>query len=106
MNNLIEEIRNLPYTVVSHTNMLWNKTGTWRHVKPYYENKIAQCTSRCPCGNDIAEFILSASQGEFQKGYEIIKMKSPFPGVCGRVCYHPSRLTVTEESLMSQSLFK
>jgi len=89
MSNLIEEIRNLPYTAVSHSNMLWNKTGTWRNVKPYYENKIARCMSRCPCGNDIAGFILSASQGEFQKGYEIIKMTSPFPGVCGRVCYHP-----------------
>ncbi len=88
-SDIIEEIKKLPYTTISHSNMLWNKTGTWRYVKPVYENKMAICTNKCPCGNDIANFVLYASSGEFQKSYEIIKKTNPFPGVCGRVCYHP-----------------
>ena len=88
-NDIIEEIKRLPYTTVSHSNMLWNKTGTWRYIKPFYENILAGCSSKCPCGNDVAGFILAAGQEEFRKGYEIIKRTSPFPGVCGRVCYHP-----------------
>lgn len=91
-SDIIEEIKKLPYTAISHSNMLWNKTGTWRYVKPVYENKLAICTNKCPCGNDIANFLLYASRGEFQKGYEIIKKTNPFPGVCGRVCYHPCEM--------------
>ncbi|MFC1562437.1 NAD(P)-binding protein [candidate division KSB1 bacterium] len=88
-DEIIEEIRHLPYTTVSHSNMLWNKTGAWRYVKPLYKSKLASCSSKCPCDNDIAGFIFAVSRGEFITAYEIIKRTNPFPGVCGRVCYHP-----------------
>ncbi len=91
-NKLIEEIESLPYVTISHKDMLWNKTGTWKYRRPYFETKLALCASRCPSGNDIPGFIHHASLGEFEKGYEILKLTNPLPGVCGRVCYHPCEI--------------
>jgi len=31
-----------------------NKTGSWRFVRPRYEDKTAPCTSACPVAEDIA----------------------------------------------------
>ena len=91
-NKLIEEIESLPYVTISHKDMLWNKTGTWKYRKPYYETKLALCAGKCPVGNDIPGFIHYAGLGEFEKGYEILKLTNPLPGVCGRVCYHPCEI--------------
>lgn len=30
-----------------------------------------------------------AREGKFQEAWELIKEENPFPGVCGRVCFHP-----------------
>lgn len=82
----------MPKVAMSHRDMHFNKTGTWRYRKPYYEPKQAICANNCPCGNDIPAFIYKAGQGSFEEGYQIIKKTNPLPGVCGRVCYHPCEI--------------
>lgn len=68
---------------------LANKTGTWRAMRPLYQNKLPPCKAACPAGNDIQGYIDLVRQGKFKEGLELIKETNPLPSVLGRVCYHP-----------------
>jgi len=74
---------------VSFGNMEWNKTGAWRAQRPFYEDKTPPCSATCPVGNDIVAFIQKLAEGDFEGAWKLIKEENPFPGVCGRVCFHP-----------------
>jgi 2-oxoacid:acceptor oxidoreductase delta subunit (pyruvate/2-ketoisovalerate family) len=79
----------MPMISVSFGNMEWNKTGAWRAQRPFYEDKTPPCSSACPAGNDIVAFIQNITQGDFEGACNLIKEENPFPGICGRVCFHP-----------------
>jgi 2-oxoacid:acceptor oxidoreductase delta subunit (pyruvate/2-ketoisovalerate family) len=79
----------MPMISVSLGNMDWNKTGAWRAQRPFYEDKTPPCSAACPVGNDIVAFIQKTTQGDFEGAWNLIKEENPFPGVCGRVCFHP-----------------
>jgi len=79
----------MPIIAVSLGDMDWNKTGTWRTQRPFYEDKTPPCSAACPAGNDIVGFIQKITQEDFEGAWNIIKGENPFPGVCGRVCFHP-----------------
>ena len=79
----------MPYIPVSQGDMAWNKTGTWRTQRPFYEDKTSPCNAACPAGNDIVSFILKMVQGDFEGAWDLIREENPFPGICGRVCFHP-----------------
>lgn len=66
-----------------------NKTGSWRFLRPRYDEKTAPCSAACPAGEDIARIEMLTAQGQFKDAWELILRENPFPGVCGRVCYHP-----------------
>ncbi len=66
-----------------------NKTGSWRFLRPQYEEKTAPCSAACPAGEDIGQVEMLTAQGFFKEAWETILMENPFPGVCGRVCHHP-----------------
>lgn len=66
-----------------------NKTGTWRFVRPKYQEKTAPCSAACPVGEDIARIEMLSNQGQYQDAIETILFENPFPSVCGRVCFHP-----------------
>ena len=82
----------MPYISVSQGDMDWNKTGTWRTQRPFYEDKTPPCNAACPAGNDIVSFILKVAQGDFGGAFDLIREENPFPGICGRVCFHPCEL--------------
>ncbi len=65
-----------------------NKTGSWRFVRPGYDEKTAPCSATCPAGEDIARIEMLAAQGMFRQAWETILQENPFPAVCGRVCFH------------------
>ena len=69
-----------------------NKTGSWRFLRPQYEEKTSPCSAGCPSGEDIARIQMLTAQGSFKEAWETILVENPFPGVCGRVCYHPCEL--------------
>jgi len=79
----------MPYIPVSRGDMAWNKTGTWRTQRPFYEDKTSPCNASCPAGNDVVSFILKIAQGDFGGAWNLIREENPFPGICGRVCFHP-----------------
>lgn len=73
----------------SHLTTEGNQTGSWRFLRPHYEEKTSPCSVACPAGEDISRIEMLTAQGLFKEAWETILMENPFPGVCGRVCYHP-----------------
>ena len=72
---------------VSTGNMLYNKTGSWRFIKPVYEDKTPACQNACPAGNDIEGWLKLLGKREFEKAYWHLKREEPFPAILGRVCF-------------------
>lgn len=66
-----------------------NKTGSWRFLRPRYEEKTAPCSAACPAAEDIGKIEMLTAQGLFKEAWETILRENPFPGICGRVCFHP-----------------
>lgn len=81
--------RNLPPASITFSDMSWNRTGSWRYLKPRFVRKFSPCSEACPAGNDVEGFLALAGQGRYEEALAKILEESPFPGVCGRVCYHP-----------------
>jgi len=79
----------MPSVPVSLGDMKWSKTGSWRYMRPQYEDKTPPCNQACPAGNDIVRFVMLVEAGKTKSGWLKIKEESPLPGVCGRVCFHP-----------------
>src|SRR4030043_781960 len=79
----------MPEISISLGHMDWNKTGAWRTQRPFYEDKTAPCNAACPAGNDIVSFIQKINQGDVEGAWSLIQEENPFPGVCGRGCFHP-----------------
>ena len=79
----------LPLFPISSGDMSWNRTGTWRYIRPKYEDKTPPCNAACPAGVDIPVFIGLVAEGKYEEAWNIIREENPLPGVCGRVCFHP-----------------
>ncbi len=79
----------MPLMSRSADTMEWNRTGSWRYLRPRYLDKVAPCSAACPAGEDIPLIELLAAQGDFAGAWRRIREENPFPAVCGRVCYHP-----------------
>jgi len=56
---------------------------------PEFQVKMSPCEADCPAGHAIRETISLIQSGRFEKALENIKSENPFPGMCGRVCFHP-----------------
>jgi putative selenate reductase len=48
----------------------------------------APCVDECPTNQDIPEYLFHTSQGDFQKAFDVIMIKNPFPNVLGVACDH------------------
>lgn len=83
--------KEMPLSSVSAVSddMRWNKTGSWRNVKPYYDPKTSPCIASCPAGENIQGYIELAKDEKYEEAVRLIWENNPFPAVCGRVCYHP-----------------
>ncbi|MBI2520376.1 MAG: FAD-dependent oxidoreductase [Bdellovibrio sp.] len=66
-----------------------NYTGSWRFIKPLYQNKTPPCNLGCPNTNDIQGFIEAINADNLKEAFTILTRTTPFPAICGRVCYHP-----------------
>jgi NADPH-dependent glutamate synthase beta subunit-like oxidoreductase/Pyruvate/2-oxoacid:ferredoxin oxidoreductase delta subunit len=67
-------------------------TGKWGFEKPETTFMTAPCQQDCPAGNAIPQFLYFASEGRYDEALETLLKESPFPGVCGRACFHPCEI--------------
>jgi NADPH-dependent glutamate synthase beta subunit-like oxidoreductase/Pyruvate/2-oxoacid:ferredoxin oxidoreductase delta subunit len=65
------------------------ETGKWSTQKPRTQRLVPPCQEACPAGADIALFVHLAEKGKYAEALSAILLENPFPGVCGRVCFHP-----------------
>jgi NADPH-dependent glutamate synthase beta subunit-like oxidoreductase len=52
------------------------------------ENR-APCVNTCPAHINVQGYIALISRGKYKEAFDLIRHKVPFPGILGRVCYHP-----------------
>jgi len=74
---------------ISQAGFLNNLTGSWRYLRPRYEEKLSPCIAACPAGERIEAWIRLIEDERYVEAWQIIKAVNPFPRVCGRVCFHP-----------------
>jgi 2-oxoacid:acceptor oxidoreductase delta subunit (pyruvate/2-ketoisovalerate family) len=86
---IFESEAEMPTVAASLASTLYNKTGSWRYMRPLYLDKTPPCNDACPAGEDIVGYLGLIRQGRYREGWELIMQENPFPGVCGRVCPHP-----------------
>jgi len=84
-----KKVSDMPEMPAAFNSISWNKTGTWRYIKPRYQDKLAPCREGCPAGEDIEKYIELIKEERYVEAYMLIMEENPFPSVCGRVCYHP-----------------
>ena len=56
---------------------------------PSYQTKMPPCEANCPAGEPIQTTTLLVQDGRFEEALANIRAENPFPGTCGRVCFHP-----------------
>lgn len=52
----------------------------------------APCSHTCPAGIEVPRYVRFIQKGMFSEACAVIREKVPFPGVLGRVCFHPCEL--------------
>jgi 2-oxoacid:acceptor oxidoreductase delta subunit (pyruvate/2-ketoisovalerate family) len=65
------------------------RTGNWRFERPVFVSRLAPCSEACPLGEDIPAIMALNGKGDFEGAYLKILEENPFPGICGRICFHP-----------------
>lgn len=53
------------------------------------EAALIPCTHACPAGIDVPRYVRLIAEGKFAEALAVVREKVPFPGVLGRVCFHP-----------------
>lgn len=79
-------VHNIDEFPISRRDTSGNRTGTWRTLKPVFEEAIGPCSSACPTNTDIPKYMGLMRKGDLQGALKIIRQENPLPAVCGRVC--------------------
>ena len=61
-------------------------------ARPTDQPKTSPCEINCPAGHAIQRTIYLIQNERFEEALENIWAKHPFPGLCGRACFHPCEL--------------
>ncbi|MBI4830874.1 MAG: FAD-dependent oxidoreductase [Candidatus Lindowbacteria bacterium] len=86
---LFDRKSEMPPGPVSRSGFVSNLTGSWRYLRPRYEEKLASCIAACPASERIEAWMRLAEGKNYFEAWQLIKAVNPFPRVCGRVCFHP-----------------
>ncbi len=89
----------MPPLAVSLADISYNKTGGWRYLRPEHRDKVPPCRAGCPAGNDIPRWLTLVAAGRFPEAWKLIRENNPFPGITGRVCYHPCETQCNRKEL-------
>ncbi|MBK9118034.1 MAG: 2-oxoacid:acceptor oxidoreductase family protein [Phycisphaerales bacterium] len=64
-------------------------TGDWATRQPQRRAWTPPCNQGCPAGHDVRGFVAAAGKKDYDAALAILLERSPFPGICGRVCPAP-----------------
>jgi 2-oxoacid:acceptor oxidoreductase gamma subunit (pyruvate/2-ketoisovalerate family) len=56
---------------------------------PVFQMMTSPCEANCPAGQEIRKTISLLQSGQFGEALKTMRDENPFPGMCGRVCFHP-----------------
>ncbi|MBL7225568.1 MAG: 2-oxoacid:acceptor oxidoreductase family protein [Desulfobacteraceae bacterium] len=56
---------------------------------PVYRDKTAPCEVACPAGHAVHKTLSLIREDRFEEALSNIRAENPFPGITGRVCFHP-----------------
>jgi NADPH-dependent glutamate synthase beta subunit-like oxidoreductase len=76
----------VPPIAVSSTTTMGNRTGSWKYIRPIYQDKIAPCNAACPVGIDIEGMMNLLREGRLAEAKDLLLRENPLPGVTGRLC--------------------
>ena len=79
----------VPPIAVSSTTTMANRTGSWKYIRPIYQDKIAPCNAACPVGIDLEGAMNLLRQGRVAEARDLVLRENPMPGVTGRLCERP-----------------
>lgn len=74
---------------VSSTTTLVTKTGSWKYIRPLYQDRVAPCNEACPVGIDIEGYLNLLREDRVDEACDLLARENPLPAVTGRVCPHP-----------------
>jgi pyruvate/2-oxoacid:ferredoxin oxidoreductase beta subunit len=64
-------------------------TGPERARRPVYLDLLPPCNAGCPAGENIQAWLAATRDKDYERAWQLLTEDNPFPGICGRVCYHP-----------------
>jgi formate dehydrogenase beta subunit len=73
---------------VCPTGALMDAAAAYRPTCDWLEVAVP-CQHACPAGINVPLYVYLAGQGKYQESLAVVREKVPFPGVLGRVCFHP-----------------
>lgn len=57
------------------------------------------CAATCPIHVDVSALLDAVGAGNFQKAYQILEKRMPFPRLIGRICDHPCHCACVREKM-------
>ncbi len=79
----------VPQDLESRSAIYGGGEGAVPNVFAIDKRGVAPCKATCPGGIHVQGYVALIAQGRFQEALDLIREAVPFPGVLGRVCYHP-----------------
>jgi len=64
-----------------------------------HESVAVPCKYACPADINVPLYVYLIGEGKYQEALAIIREKVPFPGVLGRVCFHPCEEACRRDAL-------
>ena len=86
-NDLTRIEHGVPAIAVSDRSTRANRTGSWKYIRPIYQDKVAPCNQACPAGIDIEASMNLVREGRVDEAMDLFLRENPFPATTGRVCY-------------------
>ena len=82
-------VHGVPPIAVSTSSTLANRTGSWKYIRPVYQDMVAPCNAACPVGADVEGCMNLLREGKVAEARDLLLRENPMPAVTGRVCDHP-----------------
>ena len=59
----------------------------------------APCSQACPADVNVKAYVSLIAEERFAQALDVIRVRCPLPGICGRVCHHPCELACNRRNV-------